>query len=467
MDRNSIKWRIQRWHGLLLLVLVTIMTIGFFLYERSRLREKLTAELSYTVGALIPRLIPPGGGRRGGEKAAPRRDHDRLGRANIADFLFDPKVYYAAWRRDRSVIDMSANAPAGLAYPEGFPLAETVVRERDGYLEAVHVVPSNRSLLVGFPLEAFEASMWAFGLKLSAVSGILMFFGIGVGWRLLDRETSKIAEMADAAGRIAHGNPSERILASNAGTELVELAEVLNETFGRLERSFEQQARFTADASHELRTPLTAILTRCQLTLSKDREPEKYREALSDTLDAAQQMRKIVESLLELTRMDSGESLLDLTKRDLAGVVVDTVKLLEPLRESRNIEIETAMERFEILIDFSKIQQVCINVLANALKFSPPGSKVNISVSKTGHEARLVIADEGCGIPEKDLPYLFDRFYQTNDSHRRSEKGTGLGLAIAKAIVVAHGGSIQASNRVSGGAVFRVTLPCDPRKAGS
>lgn len=485
--KNSIRWRIQRWYGLLLISISSIMAVGFFFYEKASRKEKVGAELSYLVSALIPRLVPSGGPRgprTEGQRPArrPPRDNDlgdsqRLPRGrfgpgfdqtqngfrNLDEVLEDPDIYYVVWDSEQQPIRKSDNVPTNISYPpENLPLAETLVRTFDGNMEAVHFVPNQSKMVVGIPVRSFNNSLWIFGLMLAGSCVILVGSGIYVGWILLGRETREISNISKSAERIAYGNLSERISPTKSGTELAELVGVLNNTFRRLETSFDQQVRFTADASHELRTPLTAILTRCQLTLSKERSPEKYKESISSCLDAAQHMRKMVESLLELSRIDSGETSLVIQKTRLSDIVTDSLELLSAIAEKKFIQFETSLDRFTLEADASRIQQVCINLIANAIKFSPPGSSIHITVSKTDSTALFVVADEGPGLPDDELPNVFNRFFRGNQGNGRNEDSTGLGLAVARAIVVAHHGSIQASNRSSGGALFRMEIPLKP-----
>ena len=455
-----------------------VMTAGLILYEASNRKERLVSDLTTDMSALIPRLAPPRHGPGPHSRPSPHdveddlhphhpprgtfpppEGHRRRG-PPIDDIVATKNLYYVVWGKDKTIVKKSENAPENPVYPaDDFRIAETLVEIRGDYLIGTHFLPGHNRIVFGYPIHNFYASMWVFGAKVALASGILVLIGGMVGWALLGRETRRISEIANTAERIAHGNLSERIEAGNSGKELNELAKVLNNTFGRLERAFEQQIRFTADASHELRTPLTAILTRCQMALSKERTPEKYKESIANCLEAALHMKGMAESLLEVARIDSGETNLNLQESSLQEIVAESIELVEPLAEKKFITIDTNLERFPITVDISRIQQVCINLISNAIKYSPPGSNIAVSVSKKGDMARLVVADEGHGIPESDLLGVFDRFYRGENAYDQGGDSAGLGLAVAKAIVSAHHGSIQASNRSSGGALFQVELP--------
>ena len=474
---SSIRWRIQRWYTLLLTIMGVVMTAGIILYEVSSRKQRIVTDLTSSMTTLIPRLVPPPGPRhprpppphardpnfqpprRPMGTFPPREGRERSG-PPIEDIITTKNLYYIVWGRDKTVVKRSENAPKSPAYPsKDMRIAETLIERKGDYYVATHFLPGYTRVVIGYPIPNFNRSIWIFGVKVSLASAALVLIGGVVGWALLGRETRKISDIANTAERIANGNLSERIETSNSGTELSELANVLNNTFSRLERSFEQQVRFTADASHELRTPLTAILTRCQLALSKERTPEKYKESIANCLEAALHMKGMAESLLEVARIESGETNLNLQESSLQDIVAESIELVEPLAEKKFITIDTSLERFPITVDISRIQQVCINLISNAIKYSPPGSNIAISVSKNGNMARLVVADEGHGIPESDLMGVFDRFYRGENAYEQGEDSAGLGLAVAKAIVSAHHGSIQAANRSSGGALFQVELP--------
>lgn len=472
MKAESIRWRIQRWHGALLTVVVIVMATVFFLYESAVRRERIERDLSYAVSALIPRLLPPGPRIPRGraeeifeERVAEAQRRDRgagahSGMRPIGEILGDPAMYYVAWTPRGEVEKRSGNVPADLEMPtEGLEFGETMVRERGEYLEAIHLTPTGGCVLVGIPLRAVRVALAWFGAKLALGSAALIALGLGVGWWLLGRETRQIAMIAESAERIAHGDPAERIQLPETSRELRHLTDVLNESFARLENSFSQQVRFTADASHELRTPVTVILTKGQFALAKERPAEKYVETIETCVEAARHMRGMIEALLELARFDSGEAALQLADADLAVVARETVDLLAVLAEDKGIAFELDLTPAPARMDAARMHQVCINLIANALKFSPSARRVTVSTAIEGDACRLVVADEGPGIAEADLPYLFDRFFRGREGRQNREGHTGLGLAIVKAVVSAHGGSVQAGNRAGGGAVFRVMIP--------
>jgi heavy metal sensor kinase len=284
--------------------------------------------------------------------------------------------------------------------------------------------------------------------------------GFLVGWFLIGRSLTPIERISGVAHRIAAGDLSERIKVENPGSELGQLAGVLNETFERLERSFEHQVRFTADASHEMRTPLSVILAKSQFALKRERSPEKYQECLRTCLESAQHMRALTDALLELSKVDAGEFILRKHEGNLADLVREVVRMIEPLAEEKRVTIECTLENLTTGYDEQKIRQALLNLLGNAVKYQREGGSIQITLSTAGGEVVLTVADSGPGIDPENLPHLFERFYRVDRARKREGRGgTGLGLAITKAIVEGHGGSISVTSELGKGTVFEVRLP--------
>jgi signal transduction histidine kinase len=240
--------------------------------------------------------------------------------------------------------------------------------------------------------------------------------------------------------------------------ELGQLAAVLNRTFDKLEKSFDQQVRFTADASHELRTPLSVVLTQIQLALARDRSPAEYQQTLQTCERAAERMRALVNSLLELSRVDSGEFELMLESCDLSRVARESLEFIQPLALQRKVRLEQRLEPIQIRADAMKLGQVFINLLTNAIQHNAEGISVCLSVFEKNGRAIISVCDSGAGLPAEAKEHLFERFFQL-DKSRAHKGGSGLGLAISKAIVEAHGGNIRAESEPGGGTEFIIELP--------
>jgi heavy metal sensor kinase len=296
-------------------------------------------------------------------------------------------------------------------------------------------------------------------LWLSAAGTAVLLLGLAGGWWVATRAMRPIVGLCGTAVKIAGGDLSRRINTADTDSELGRLAGVLNSTFDRLEAAFAQQTRFTADASHELRTPVSVILSQTQTALSRERTSLEYREALEACQRAARRMKALTESLLELARLDAGQEPMKRQPFDLLRVARECVDLVRPLAAERGVQIHCDLAARECVGDAERIGQVITNLLTNAIHFNRAQGEVRLSARTEGNMLLLTVGDTGQGIPPDDIPHIFERFYRADKSRSRIQGRNGLGLAICKAIVDAHGGSIEVASNVGVGSTFTVKLP--------
>jgi signal transduction histidine kinase len=237
---------------------------------------------------------------------------------------------------------------------------------------------------------------------------------------------------------------------------------VINDTFARLESSFEQLRRFTADASHELRTPLSVIRSIGEMQLREGRTPAEYREAIGSMLEEVDRLTRLVETLLLLSRGDAGTVQLAKAELDLRELARDAAGSLGILAEERRQTLRlTAPDEVQVFADRLVLREAITNILDNAIRYAPHGSTIEVSVLGGATDAVLNVADEGPGIPPEHRERVFDRFYRVDEGRARQSGGTGLGLAIAKWAVEANGGRITLESN-GRGSVFRIELPVSP-----
>jgi heavy metal sensor kinase len=283
------------------------------------------------------------------------------------------------------------------------------------------------------------------------------------GYLLARRALAPVADMAARARSITAERLSERLAVDPASGELAELATVFNATLGRLERSFEQLRRFTADASHELRTPLTAIRSVGEVSLREARDADAHRDAIGSILEEADRMAQLVDNLLMLSRADAGQVLLQRERVDLAVLARQVCMQLSVLAEEKGqaLDVEGG-DGATVIGDPLVIRRGLTNVVHNAVKYSPPGAPVRIRVRRTGPTAVMEVVDAGPGIPAEHAERVFERFYRVDPARSRATGGTGLGLSIARWTMRAHGGDIELDRAGAGGCTFRLVLPAAP-----
>jgi two-component system, OmpR family, sensor kinase len=462
---KSIRWHIQAWHGSLLVCLVTALLGTFYVYERNARMSEVDSRLEELLTPLLPKVTPAGppGMGPGDFRGPPPRERGRGGGPEggqnlLADFDTGP-FYYVVWGREHEVIAKSAKAPDVNFPGVGTPGAQAPARTRGEYREFLHYGPNGDAVIVGVSITPMMADLHRLAWWLAGAGLAILAVGLVGGWWVAGRALRPIAEISATAEHIAGGDLSKRIDVQDTESELGELASVLNHTFERLEKTFEQQLRFTADASHELRTPISVMLTQIQLACSKPRDAEYYRQTLETCGRAAERMRALVNSLLELARLDSGEFELQRAECDLARVARESLEFIAPLARQKNAKLRESLEPVMIRADAARLGQVIINLLSNAIQHNAEGVEVTLSVQRGAEGAVLRVADNGKGIPAEALPQLFGRFYRVDAARSRAAGSSGLGLAISKAIVEAHGGKITAHSEPGKGAEFVVVLP--------
>lgn len=287
---------------------------------------------------------------------------------------------------------------------------------------------------------------------------IVALAGVG-GYVMARRALAPIDHLAADARRITADRLHERLSVPNEHDEIGRLAAVINDTFGRLESSFDQLRRFTADASHELRTPLSVIRGIGELGLGDTRSPDEYKEAIGSMLEEVDRLTRLVDTLLRLSRGDAGTVRLSPESLDLADLARSVAASMAILAEERRQRVEVdAGTSVSVTADRLVLRDAITNVVDNAIKYAPAGSTIRIGVNGDAHRAVLSVTDEGPGIPPEHRARIFDRFYRIDEGRSRDMGGTGLGLAIAKWAVEASGGQI-ALDSTDRGSTFRIVLP--------
>jgi heavy metal sensor kinase len=251
---------------------------------------------------------------------------------------------------------------------------------------------------------------------------------------------------------------SRRLPDSGRRDEIGKLTEALNQTLARLERLFRSQQRFLADVSHELRTPLTTI--RGNVDLMR-RMGEADSESLDVIQDEVERMTRLVGDLLLLARADTGGLPIRREPVELDDVFLDVYRQVSLLETGVNLVMQE-VDQACVIGDVDRLKQLFLNLVDNALKYTPEGGTVTMSLSKNDGMAELMVADTGIGIPPADLPFIFDRFYRVDKARTRSHGGSGLGLSIARWIAQAHNGDIHVKSETGAGSTFTVMLPIAP-----
>ena len=301
-------------------------------------------------------------------------------------------------------------------------------------------------------LEGLQSNL----LRLSAGIAVVM---LGLSGLLSRAMTRKIGRLLTAIRQVREGAYSHRAEV-RGHDEIAQLAQEFNSLTDRLQTTENARRRFVSDASHELKTPLAAIRLLTDSILQTDNiDPETTREFVTDIGAEAERLSRITEDLLRLTRLDSG--VLDPPAVvDVLPVLEQVMRMMSLIAQEKGTELTYRSEgACTVLSSRDEIHQIIYNLTDNAVKYSPSGSTVQVSLFREAGQVVLTVEDNGAGIPEEDLPRLFERFYRVDKARSRAAGGTGLGLAIVSDTVERRGGTVTAANRPSGGAVFTVRWP--------
>jgi heavy metal sensor kinase len=310
------------------------------------------------------------------------------------------------------------------------------------------------------PLESVDAHLASMRTVL-LTSGLVVLLLLGVlAYWLARKALAPVTRLRRSLDAISADHLDQRLAMPNPDDELGLLAQTINAMITRLDRSFAEVRRFTADASHELRTPLTALRSEVEVALRKQLSTPEHLQLLGSLLEELGRMTRLTDQLLVLSRRDAGVEHFESAPLDLGGLVAEVIDTMQPIADSKEVQLKVdAQEDVQALGDKGRLRQVFINLLDNALKYTPEGGTVTVRVEKRNLAGTVTVEDTGIGIPKEHVPYVFDRFYRVDKARTRAEGGTGLGLSIAQSIVKAHGGTIEISSCPDQGTVCTVWFP--------
>jgi two-component system, OmpR family, sensor kinase len=300
-------------------------------------------------------------------------------------------------------------------------------------------------------------------LSLLLIPVLILAAALG-GYALAARSLRPVSTMARRAGEIGASTLHERLPVAGED-ELGALARVLNDLLDRLERSFEQQRRFMADASHELRTPTAIVRTESEVTLARDaRSEEEYRASMEVVRGASHRLTRIVDDIFLLARADAGHPVTHPAPLYLDDVVADSVRVVGPLARARGVDIRVSMgDEAPVVGDEHLLGRLVLNLLDNAVKHSPEGGVIDVSLDRGERGWEIAVIDAGPGIPPESAGRIFDRFFRVDTARTRSEStttsGAGLGLAIARRIAELHGGTLRLVSSRPGRTEFMAVIP--------
>ncbi|MDH5761708.1 MAG: ATP-binding protein [Nitrospinota bacterium] len=466
MISNSIRSRLTAWHVAVLGFFLILFSILLYVFLSKRLYESIDNSLKVSASVV--------------QKAA-LLEYSRTPLPGL-DLFFDQFLGYSNINKFYRIYDGSGNVDSrskGIDASK-FPLTQDAyskaIKGQDTY-ETFNLTPKHRIRVITMPvirndnlvnliqvgtsLKSVEDTLRNLRIFLfAAIPGVLILSTLG-GRFMATRALKPVAEITRTAQDIAHGaNLSRRIPMPEVEDEIGNLANTFNEMMDRLEKSFAQIRQFSGDASHELRTPLTVLKGQSELVLSKPRSKGEYQEVLSSNLEEINYMSRVLEDLLTLSKGDEGELPLEEEPVELGTIIEEVSRQGEILADEKDVKIILAyLEPVTILGDAHRLKQMVWILLHNAIKFTPSGGEIKVTLQDMDDTVYFTIKDTGIGIPEADLPKIFDRFYRVDKARSRMDGGSGLGLSICKFIVDRHRGVIDVESKLGEGTKFKIRFP--------
>lgn len=443
----SIRSRLILWNAFVVLLILSVVFLGVYFFMKTRLDSLVQSKVDIGYKTIEDVIKNSGGDIC---------DFYHLGQEIMFQVKKEKKPVYqtGAWTET----PWTSSLPEERIDPYG---SWRTAESRLFKLKRGYVPEYDFEILYAFDASDTMASIGSLALILVAGIPVALLLALLGGFFLAGRALSPVKSITRKAQDITAESLSERLPVKNPHDEIGHLAGVFNETLGRLESSFQQLRRFTADASHELRTPLTSIRSVGEVALKKSMDKNSYREAISSMLEDTERLTHLVDNLLILARGDAGKAKLYLNSVDLGALIDEVVEELRVLAEEKDQVLAAVTEKnVEVKIDKETMRLAISNILHNAILYTQEGGKVEVCTTRSvGEKIIIDIADNGPGIPESERIRVFERFYRIDKARSRAAGGAGLGLAIARWAVEVNGGSISFRDKDGPGTLCRIDLP--------
>jgi heavy metal sensor kinase len=457
---DSVRTRLTLWYtGVLALSLIVFAFLVYYA-TANIFRERQDESLRSTAQTVSSAYM---------EELAEEHSVTKANEVVLTDLVFpdryvevtDSSGRALAWSRNLSVGSFAIPAQT-LSYARRSGVGFTIVNRL-----RVAVVPLSSNQELGFavvaePLSVMEEGLRRLRLAFFAGVPLILLLASAGGYFLACKSLSPIASMNQQTQRITAERLSSRLEVTNSRDELGGLATTINDLLTRLESSFKEQQRFIADSSHELRTPLAVLRGETEVALEKTRTIDEYKTSLAVIKDEAERLSRIVEDLFILARQPiDAPTTLNKELVSLNQVVTDCVRAAQVLAAHKNLQLKlySHPRLFNLSGDDELLKRMLLNLLDNAVKYTPEGGEISVELSAQNGSAQIVVRDNGIGIPDKDQTRIFDRFYRVDKGRSRDSGGAGLGLSIVRWIVEAHGGRIYTESTPGRGSAFTVVLP--------
>jgi heavy metal sensor kinase len=458
---KSFRLQLTAWFLLLFTLLFTAFSI--FLYEvlekalYKRLDEILTSEVSTAAGLFRGELAE----FKGDARAAALDAMSEMGIRDVVVAVFEGNKLLASNTPLKGTELLAVVADAAAAEePEVRTTLPRYGRHGTRAVARKFAIDGRQYvLLAAESLHSVKADLGAMRHVLFLALPLIVLIAGAGGFLLATKNLAPLRWMAEQARSITDKNLHNRLEIGAANEELTMLADSFNELLSRLDRSFETMRRFVADASHELRTPLAVIRGEADVALDHDRGPAEYKESLAVIQDEARRLTRLIDDLLNLARADAGHVSLHVEEFYVNDLLAECCRSIQTKAIAKKIDLECRCpEDVAYRGDQELIRRLMLNLIENAIRYTPEGGRVQVKAEDSTHELRIQVADTGIGIPPENATHVFERFYRGDQARSRQNGGFGLGLSIVKWIAESHNGSVELNSEPGLGSTFTVVL---------
>jgi two-component system, OmpR family, sensor kinase len=458
-----IRWRLTIWYGVVLSLILIIFASGIFIYFKNSLQESIDAKIR-SIGEVLSSSMTDA--------------HNTSVFGNFERYLENvlgkkPKGKFIQIMDSSGRIGAKMSDIEGEALPTSFSALERAMRGEIVYETIERTKPRLRMITipilenkkvtsvvqVGTSLEDFDETIRKLLLIIIISIPTSICVTIVVGYFMARKALRPVDQIRRAAVKISSSNLDEKIDITGRKDELSRLAETFNAMINRLKDAFQRINQFSIDVSHELKTPLTILKGETEVALRKEREKHDYQVLLMSNLEEIDRMSCIIDDLLLLSKADTKEIKLNVEEVALRDLVIDVCMDMKVVADKKSVALETSeLEDIRLKGDELKLRRMLLNIVENGIKYSHAGGKVSVSSYVNDGYAKIDVKDNGIGISEEDIKYIFDRFYRADPSRKR-ESGSGLGLSISRWIAEAHKGGIEVKSQPAQGSMFTIKLP--------
>ena len=481
---RSVRTKLALWHTAWLAAILLVFGVSAYFYTRSVLSDNLDRSLRTEV-KWVNEFIEPRARKVRLKRSAVRElqqlrkqapeqeiqveeeeaEIDRIWNQIYQHTLLSPRRHFIQiLDRNNDVLYRSPSLGEQRIEFDDFPYnAVNTITTRDGTGRELRLAVTQNDyvkIIVAYPLEDLRDVLANLFLTFVILSPLALAGSLVGGWFLAHKSLTPVDAITRTARDISLQNLNQRLPVRHVDDELARLTSTFNDMIERLQSSFEQVQKFSADASHELRTPLTIMRGEIEVALRGKKVPREARILLVSVHDELVRLSSIVESLMMLMKSDAGRLSFQFRDVDLSTLLKTIAEDTQVLADSKDISVSCrAGESIHIHGDPARLQQLFLNIAENAVKYTPPKGSITLSLEQVNGTAVVRVSDTGFGIPSRDQAKIFERFYRIERKETSETAGSGLGLAIARWIAEAHHGAIEVQSRLHKGSTFIVRLP--------